>query len=74
MYLVSDEAHKPVSTFDNLDDAIACIAGWTQRSARFTELVEIPKSTIFKVVSMGENITLGYIIEGVLHNPSVVRY
>lgn len=74
MYLVSDEAHKPVSTFDDLDDAIACITGWTQRSARFTKLIEIPKSTMFKVVCMDGNITLGYVTEGVVHNPSVVHY
>ena len=74
MYLVSDETHKPVSTFDNLDDAIACITGWTQRAARSTRLIEIPNSTMFKVVSMWGDRTLGYITEGVLHNPSVVRY
>ena len=74
MYLVSNEAHKPVSTFDDLDDALACVAGWTQRSARFIELQSIPNTTILRVVTLDDKHLLGFITEGVLHNPSIVRY
>jgi hypothetical protein len=75
MYLVSDLSHKPVSTFDDADDAIACITSWYQRSVRHITLESIPGSTIEKVVPLEDpKQVLGYITSGVPHNPSVVRY
>ena len=75
MYLVSDLSHKPVSTFDDIDDAIACVTGWYQRSSRHTSLEQIPGSTMYKVLPEEDSKrVLGYVTEGVMHNPSVVRY
>lgn len=74
MYLVSDECHKPVSTFDNSDDAIACVTGWTQTSNRLVQIKPISNSTMYAVVSIDSGRTLGYITEGIIHNPSVVYY
>lgn len=75
MYLVSDLSHKPVSTFDNIDDAIAYIAGWYQRSARHIGLVQMTGTTMFKVLPLEDSTRiLGYITEGIPHNPTFVCY
>jgi len=75
MYLVSDLSHKPVSTFDDIDEAVACVTGWYQRSSRHTSLEPIPGSTMLKVLPLEDpKNVLGYITDGVPHNPSVVRY
>lgn len=75
MYLVSDPSHRPVSTFDDMDDAIACVTGWYQRSTRHIQLDQFLKSTMYRVVpSEDPTRVLGYITEGIPHNPSVVRY
>lgn len=75
MYLVSDTSHRPVSSFDELDDAIACVTSWYQRSTRHIILDQFLKSPMYRVVpSEDPTRVLGYITEGVPHNPSVVRY
>lgn len=75
MYLVSDLSHRPVSTFDDMDDAIACVTGWYQRSTRHIILDQFLQSTMYRVVpSEDPTRVLGYITEGIPHNPSVVRY
>lgn len=75
MYLVSDPSHRPVSSFDELDDAIACVTGWYQRSTRHITLDQFLNSSLYRVVpSEDPTRVLGYITEGVPHNPSVVRY
>lgn len=75
MYLVSDLSHRPVSTFDDMDDAIACVTAWYQRSTRHITLDQFQNSTLYRVVpSEDPTRVLGYITEGIPHNPSVVRY
>ncbi len=73
MYLALDPLRNPVSTFDDFEDAVACVCEWTQRSARYS-VVERVCSLGFEVRDSDTKEKLGYIQEGILHNPSVIHY
>lgn len=77
MYLACNQHNSPVALFDDHEDAVAYIASWTQRSSRYTTLVKVnvPSGTIIhEVQDFDTKKTLGYVTEGVLHNPSFVHY
>ena len=73
MYLAIDSERNPVSLFDDMNDAISYICGWTQRSARYTVLEKI-SSAGFRLLDSDTGKLLGFVQEGISHNPPVTHY
>jgi hypothetical protein len=73
MYLVTDPERNPVSLFDNINDAIACICEWSQRSARYTVLERVWDAG-FRLLDSDSGMLLGFVQEGILYNPPVTHY